>query len=174
MVNGYSGNNSNLAELTLSSEASDLVGQYKGIIRDLDKEIKSCKEQIKELNVNNANLTSKIVQLELTNSQLADQNILLKAQLTASSSTNGQHQINEQPSQVELQNEIQILKIRLNDERQESANEIEKLKKDQEDLLELLNDQESKINKYKNQLRKAGLPVDDDESDELEDGVSIL
>uniref|UniRef100_T1H525 Vesicle tethering protein Uso1/P115-like head domain-containing protein n=1 Tax=Megaselia scalaris TaxID=36166 RepID=T1H525_MEGSC len=51
LINGYSGNNTNLAELTLSSEASDLVGQYKGIIRDLDQEIKSLKEQVKDVNL---------------------------------------------------------------------------------------------------------------------------
>lgn len=163
----------------MSSEASDLVGQYKGIIRDLDKEIKSLKAKLEDTNLTNSDLRQKVVELEMTNSQLSDQNILLKAQLTASSSSGGipNDSSVQQMEVTRLQQENQVLQLKLNEEKNRSAQDLERLRKDQEDLLELLSDQENKITKFKNQLKAAGLPVeDDDESDEAEDesGVSIL
>lgn len=142
----------------------------------MDQEIKSLKEQVKDVNLNNTELKSKITALEMTNSQLSDQNILLKAQLTASSSTSNGQISNDSFLQNELgrlEKENQSLQERFNDEVKKSAIELEKLKKDQEDLLELLSDQENKILKYKNQMKAAGLEVeDDDESDETEESVS--
>ncbi|KAL5273138.1 USO1 family protein [Megaselia abdita] len=177
LVNGYSNNNTNMTELTLSSEASDLVGQYKGIIRDLDKEIKSLKVQVNDANSSNSDLRQRIVELEGTNSQLADQNILLKAQLTASSISNG----SPNDSSVlnleigRLQQENHLLQSKLAEEKDKTSLEMDKLRKDQEDLLELLSDQENKITKLKNQLKASGLTVeDDDELDEESDGISIL
>lgn len=142
----------------------------------MDQEIKSLNEQVKDVNLNNTALKSKITALEMTNSQLSDQNILLKAQLTASSSTSNGQISNDSLLQNELgrlEKENQSLQERFNNEVKKSAIELEKLKKDQEDLLELLSDQENKILKYKNQMKAAGLEVeDDDESDETEESVS--
>lgn len=164
-----------MTELTLSSEASDLVGQYKGIIRDLDKEIKSLKVQVSDASSENSDLKQKLVELDAINSQLSDQNILLKAQLTASSSSNGL--ANDFPiphSEIgRLQQENYMLQTKVNEEKERSSLDLEKLRRDQDDLLELLSDQENKITKLKNQLRAAGLVVvDDDELDEEDEGAS--
>lgn len=177
-MNGYSNNNTSLTELNLSSEASDLVGQYKGIIRDLDKEIKSLKVQVNHTNSENSDLKQKIVELEASNSQLSDQNILLKAQLTASSSSNGlpneftafsQH---SELGRLQLENQTTPTEEKDKTEKEE---ELEKLRKDQDDLLELLSDQENKIQKLERVLKGAGLVVeydDDDDEQEEEEGVS--
>lgn len=171
-----------MTELTLSSEASDLVGQYKGIIRDLDKDIKTLKIQVNDANSANAELRQKIVELEATNSQLQDQNILFKAQLTASSTSNGLPS-DSSLQQIELgrlQQEKYLLQAKLNEEQAKSSQDLDRLRKDQEDLLELLSDQENKITKLKNQLRAAGLVVEeddetlDDEDEGASGGISIL
>jgi predicted nuclease with TOPRIM domain len=42
-------------------------------------------------------------------------------------------------------------------------NEFDELKKDQDDLLELLSDQQLKIGEYRERLKSGGLPVTDEE-----------
>lgn len=128
-----------------------------------------------DANSDNADLKQKFVELEATNSQLSDQNILLKAQLTASSSSNGlPNDSSVQHMEIgRLLQENNMLQTKLNDEKERSAQDLERLRKDQEDLLELLSDQENKITKLKKQLRAVGLVVeDDDELDEEDEGAS--
>lgn len=48
---------------------------------------------------------------------------------------------------------------------EEKESELEKLKKDQEDLLELLTDQDVKLNEFKERLKALGEKVDDDEEE---------
>lgn len=48
-VNGFGNGNENIAELTLSQEASGLVGQYKDIIRDQDSRLQKLQEQLKQM-----------------------------------------------------------------------------------------------------------------------------
>jgi chromosome segregation ATPase len=136
-------------------------------------------------------------------SKISDQNILLRAQLTAaaSSSTGGQqngfsdqsarvsdleHQImslmNEkthhdtrisfyEAENARLLTEIeQFKKIngeldKLKSEKSEHDSKVEKMNKDQEDLLELLADQDNKLREYKKRLKTLGQPVSDDEED---------
>lgn len=137
-------------------------------------------------------------------SKISDQNILLRAQLTAaaSSSTNVGHQngfpdqsarVSELESQImSLMNEKthqdtrisfyesenarllteieQFKKINgeldsLRSEKSEYDSKIEKMNKDQEDLLELLADQDNKLNEYKKRLKALSQPVSDDEED---------
>lgn len=81
-----------------------------------------------------------------------------------------QTQINfYQSENARLLTEIDELKQRLSDADRlvgDGHAEMEKLRKDQEDLLELLSDQDTKLNHYKQQLRSLGQPIqisDDDE-----------
>lgn len=193
-VNGYDVNGPNLTELTLSSEASDLVSQYKDIIREQDNKMNDMKQKIAALEVQNETIQRQLTDALTANSQLTDQNILLKAQLTAAAgagataasasaepesanpTTSEPHvALNTQISFYQSENarlleEIEALKISLHDKSRNSSSvveEFEHLKKDQEDLLELLTDQEKKILKYKQILQNLGENVDTE--DELDD-----
>lgn len=57
IVTNFSNGNESITELTLSQEASSLVAQYKNIIREQDGKIQSINERVKELQVQNENLT---------------------------------------------------------------------------------------------------------------------
>lgn len=46
-VNGYGNGAESITELTLSQEASGLVGQYKDIIRDQDNRLQKLQEQFR-------------------------------------------------------------------------------------------------------------------------------
>lgn len=109
------------------------------------------------------NLKKQLTETQQTNAQLFDQNILLKAQLAAATNTaatqnkqstyNNNHLVSS-ATEVEfyksenrrLEDEVNSLNSKLNDalemtEQSLSLTEIGKLRKDQEDLLELLTDQ---------------------------------
>uniref|UniRef100_A0A1A9ZF55 General vesicular transport factor p115 n=1 Tax=Glossina pallidipes TaxID=7398 RepID=A0A1A9ZF55_GLOPL len=189
LVTGFDVNGIELTELTLSSEASALVAQYKGIIRGLDTQINSLQETVKKLEECDSEREEKLVEVQSLNRQLVDQNTLLKAQLAAAkkddtessptlTSSNGVNKTNESaPNEAHLyyaqnvclQQEMEVLRQRLH-EAVESAiiskENYQKLQKDQEDLLELLTDQENKIQRYTAQMRAAGLPVEEDEISE--------
>lgn len=72
-------------------------------------------------------------------------------------------------SATELQKELQETRQQLVTaerklaELESAGSELEKLRKDQEDLLELLTDQDMRLNQFKAQLRALGGKVDDDE-----------
>lgn len=158
---------------------------------------------------------SQLEQAQSTNSQLMDQNILLKAQLQAASDlqktqqqqqspfhllpTQGEqtnHQIelleaqlstltlqqqesHSKTTYLEAENrrllgEVESLKQRVNEAERgeaEAKGDLEKLRRDQEDLLELLTDQESKLGNYRQLLKKLGHKLEDDsDEDEPENG----
>ncbi|XP_067635577.1 general vesicular transport factor p115 [Eurosta solidaginis] len=166
VVSGYDIDGIELTELTLSSEASALVAQYKGIIRGLDGQINILQQNSKQIEAKNADLEQKLSKLECLNTQLSDQNTLLKAQLGAVQnglSTSGEaSDTNELSStqfqanlycaeNTQLKQELETLRLQLDNEKQHAAtanNDLQKLQKDQEDLLELLTDQENKITRY--------------------------
>lgn len=213
-VGGYGTGGESITELTLSQEASGLVGQYKDIIRDQDNRLQQLHEQLRNTETESTQLRAQLQQAQLTNSQLSDQNILLKAQLQAASDlqksqqqspfhllpTQGENatqqvealegqlsalalQQQEQQSKAsyfEAENrrllaEIDALKQRVVESERisnESRSDLEKLRKDQEDLLELLTDQESKMRSYRRSLKKLGYKVEDDsDDDEHENGL---
>lgn len=203
-VTGY-GNDStgNITELTLSQEASGIVSQYKDIIREQDNKIKLIEDNFYQIQKEKEFLQQQLNEAFSTNSQLSDQNILLKAQLTAASeiaqnSSNSQvshmNNLENQMSSISIDyqtqisfyqsensrllNEIENYKMQINDyERngQQNVIELDKLRKDQEDLLELLSDQDTKVNQYKLRLRALGQQVDasdDDDDDEDDDDGS--
>lgn len=169
-----------MTELTLSQEASGLVGQYKDIIREQDIRMKQLQDRMKNFEAERAAMQSQLNDANINNSQLSDQNILLRAQLKATTELVQQTQQNynnnnnnvtpanytddvqnqmalmslnqEQQSRLTatetennmLRNEFENLKLLLEQSKEESAKnltECEKLRKDQEDLLELLSDQ---------------------------------
>lgn len=160
------GNEPNLTELTLSHEASGLVGQYKDIIREQDYKLQTLQDSIKMSRDEVEALKSQLAEAQQTNSQLYDQNVLMKAQLAAAT-TSGNHQNNNnnhidkvrkdsisqntQISFYEAENsrlvkEVELLNEKLNEalemtEQSLHLSEMGRLRKDQEDLMELLTDQ---------------------------------
>lgn len=157
------GKEPSLTELTLSHEASGLVGQYKDIIREQDYKLQTLQDSIKMSRDEVETLKLQLAEAQQTNSQLYDQNILLKAQLSA---TTGQQQNmannndkirkdsisqNTQISFYQSENsrlvkEVEILNEKLNEalemtEQSLHLSEMGRLRKDQEDLMELLTDQ---------------------------------
>ncbi|XP_037042026.1 general vesicular transport factor p115 [Bradysia coprophila] len=179
------GKEPNLTEL--SHEASGLVGQYKDIIREQDYKLQTLQDSIKISRDEVEALKIQLAEAQQTNSQLYDQNVLLKAQLSAT--TGGHHQNNNteklrkdsisQNTQISfyesensrLVKEVDLLNSKLNEalemtEQSLHLSEMGRLRKDQEDLMELLTDQESKINKYRARLVELGHSVTDDDSDE--------
>lgn len=187
IVTGFDVNGIELTELTLSSEASALVAQYKGIIRDLDGQINLLQQNSKRLELKNEELEQKLSKVLSLNTQLSDQNTLLKAQLgavqnsisppgdaTAGTALNAaQFQTNLYCAEnIRITREFETLRKQLVNEvqRANTANyELQKLQKDQEDLLELLTDQENKIIRYEQQLRSAGLPIENDYENNTDD-----
>src|SRR5690349_7306904 len=127
LVTNFSNGNESVNELTLSQEASSLVLQYKNIIREQDGKIQTINEQFKELQLQNETLTvnvnsiifrrrshilysqTKLHETNVSMSQINDQNILLKAQLSAAGAghTVVNHSSNLQFEQ--LQHQIQVL-----------------------------------------------------------------
>ncbi|XP_034489845.1 general vesicular transport factor p115 isoform X2 [Drosophila innubila] len=179
LVSGFDVDGIELTELTLSSEASALVAQYKGIIRGMDAQIQTLQQSTKELEQQNTELKQQLEQEQSLKCQLADQNTLLKAQLTATAAApeaqlNGQAGAGGVPANdeelnaaryqanmyfaenIRLTKELETLRQQLSTEKQraEAANEtLLATQKDQEDLLELLADQEAKLAHYETQIQ---------------------
>lgn len=166
------GNETSLTELTLSSEASGLVGQYKDIIREQDFKLQSLRDTLKQQHDEMKAIQIQLVEAQQSNSQLFDQNILLKAQLSAAtnsqqhepstrdgSAASENHSISHstqisfyESENARLVKEVSELNDKLNsvDESADvsktnnattKSDELLQLRRDQEDLLELLSDQ---------------------------------
>lgn len=149
--------------------ASGVISQYKDIIRDQDYKLQNLQIAAKKSEEEIENLKKQIAEMQQTNSQLFDQNILLKAQLAAATnghstatttttqngqSTNNNNNLVSSATEAEfyrsenrrLNDEVVSLNAKLNDaleltEKSLGLTEIGKMRKDQEDLLELLTDQ---------------------------------
>jgi len=170
LVSGFDVDGIELTELTLSSEASALVSQYKGIIRGMDAQIQALQQSSKELEQENAELKEKLGEEQSLKAQLLDQNTLLKAQLGASAgqvqstpgseaTTANEEELNAARYQanmyfaenIRLTKELETLRQQFSAEKQRADAAQESLaatQKDQEDLLELLADQEAKLTRY--------------------------
>lgn len=104
--------------------------------------------------------------LHQTNGQLRDQNTLLKAQLSAGAVTDVPDleiiTMKAPDDYVALQEKLKELQ----NENEAKDGELERLRKDQDDLLELLTDQDVRLNSFKSRLRELGEDIkDDDDSD---------
>jgi chromosome segregation ATPase len=149
---------------------------------------------------------AKLYETQTSMSQISDQNILLKAQLTASGAggvhVNGYSDQNAVRTQ-ELEHQLMLLnhekahqatKInfyeaenarllheieqskaittdehvveQLKNEKAELSARVEKMNKDQDDLLELLADQDVKLREHRKRLKNLGQPVEDDDDDD--------
>ncbi|XP_028173689.1 general vesicular transport factor p115-like [Ostrinia furnacalis] len=111
-----------------------------------------------------------------SNSHLKDENTLLKAQVSAAplnhqAPSQDDAKLKEYEAKMQnLADEVARLNGELNASREAqktSAEELEKLKKDQEDLLVLLVDQDAKLNEYKMRLMSLGQPVDEPTEENL-------
>lgn len=112
--------------------------------------------------------------MQQSNSQLADQNTLLKAQLSAGASITS----NVEPVTAPLQNYVieappppvqpdpgLLEKIaKLEAENVEKESELERLRKDQDDLLEVLTDQDVKLKSFKCRLKELGEDIEDSDN----------
>lgn len=156
-------NATNSPDILSNQNASGVISQYKDIIRDQDFKLQSLQNAAGQSNQEIENLKKQLTELQQTNTQLFDQNILLKAQLAAATNGTGSgtHAHATGPASSvssttemefykaensRLNQEIDNLNSKLNDaldmtEKSLSLTEIGRLRKDQEDLLELLTDQ---------------------------------
>nr|XP_034182659.1 general vesicular transport factor p115 isoform X2 [Osmia lignaria] len=170
---------------------SVLVAQYKEVIREQDSQIQKLNQVTESLMKEKHELEAQIHDLQSTVSHLKDQNLVLRAAQTnllseendSNNITNEEEcakevekykhvitdlenrldectsMIKEYKRKVEEKNETDLeRKLR------EKSEELEKIKKDQEDLLELLTEQDSKIILYKERLIALGEKVETDES----------
>uniref|UniRef100_A0A1B0D1B3 Vesicle tethering protein Uso1/P115-like head domain-containing protein n=1 Tax=Phlebotomus papatasi TaxID=29031 RepID=A0A1B0D1B3_PHLPP len=183
---------SNITELTLSQEASGIVGQYKDIIREQDTKIAELQSTIKRCEKEMEETRRQLTEAQSSNAQLSDANILLKAQLAAA--TDLAHQL--QTSQINhIGNHVAGLNITGNgyqnhhDSPQIQALQMEnsQLKQDVERLtLTLRGFQEkfteesiereklkdTRIKQYRQQLRDLGAQIEASEDDESDDGAA--
>ncbi|XP_050347503.1 general vesicular transport factor p115 [Nymphalis io] len=148
--------------------------QYKQVIRLQDARLSELLQQLEVLAVQAASLQSALNDSQSANSLLKDENTILKAQVSANLSPQSQPNPVQPPDPKIVEYEARIQQLtdqvtRLTTElnvakesQQNSAEELEKLKKDQEDLLELVADQDSKLHEYHKKLLKAGCSFEDD------------
>lgn len=83
-------NFTDMENLTNSPEhqnASGVIGQYKDIIRDQDYKLQNLQMAAKKYEEEIENLKKQLTEMQQTNAQLFDQNILLKAQLAAATNS---------------------------------------------------------------------------------------
>ncbi|KAK0159624.1 hypothetical protein PV327_010719 [Microctonus hyperodae] len=180
---GVNDSNNFTVETSGDSSSSLMISQYKELIREQDG-------QIQKLNRLNENFIQEISQLknhveelnvEINN--LKDQNIVLRAaQINHNNVTlnsdNNKEKYESMINELEMQlknchlriNELENKSTEENSEShykklyEEKSIELDKLKKDQDDLLELLAYEDTKLNAYKAKLTALGEKVDTDES----------
>lgn len=152
----------NLTNSPEHQNASGVISQYKDIIRDQDYKLQNLQIAAKKYDEEIENMKKEMNEMQQTNAQLFDQNILLKAQLAAATTSHTQssqfaninNNLVSSATETEfyksenrrLEQEVISLNTKLNDalemtEQSLGLTEIGKLRKDQEDLLELLTDQ---------------------------------
>ncbi|KAI4457041.1 general vesicular transport factor [Holotrichia oblita] len=168
--------NGNMTELSLSEHENALLLQYKDVIRDQDRRLSDIQRQLELMGHEKQQLSNQLEELQQTNLQLQDQNTLLKAQLSTGATI-----VNNLPTtpnknvpieqeyndQNDLADKLKCLEM----EGREKQSEIDSLKKEQDDLLELLTEQELKLNTFKNRLIELGETIEDDpESDNISVG----
>lgn len=155
-----------MTELSLSEQENGLLLQYKDVIRDQDRRLQELQRELGKVRAEHNDLHVQSEEIRIANLQLQDENTLLKAQLSAGA-------MHPLPDNVPLiENGVGddrdfLTKIKqLEEENLEKNAELERLRKDQEDLLELLTDQSSRLDAFKARLRELGENiVDDDDSD---------
>ncbi|XP_048510355.1 general vesicular transport factor p115 isoform X2 [Athalia rosae] len=135
---------------TLSPADSALVSQYKELIRDQDAQIHALTQANETLTKEKRDLESQVNELQSTISHLKDQNLVLRAAQINSTETKEQA-----PAVNDTDSSYSEIQKRL----AETTAELEKLKIDQEDLLVLLLDQDTRLVQYKEKLLGYGEKV---------------
>ncbi|KAL4703660.1 hypothetical protein ACJJTC_016204 [Scirpophaga incertulas] len=149
------------------------LAQYKSLIRQQDQRLSELAAAQDSLLRSHHSLQSSLNESLAANALLKDENTLLKAQVSAAGSMPAHnaapppsidharvHQYEE--SIQKLTSEVDRLTNELSQcrEAHKLANEeLDKLRKDQDDLLELLADQDTKLNEYKMRLLSLGQVV---------------
>ncbi|XP_060804738.1 general vesicular transport factor p115 isoform X2 [Amyelois transitella] len=155
-----------------SPPESDTLEQYKTLIRQQDSRLQELMQQLEAMMQQNQSLQSALNDALASKSHLKDENTLLRAQLSANTATTpqDQSQLREYEARVqELTSQVSMLnnELKMAEERQRlSQEELDTLRKDQDDLLVLFADQDLKLNEYKMRLLSLGQKVDDEETTE--------
>ncbi|XP_050512744.1 general vesicular transport factor p115 [Diabrotica virgifera virgifera] len=153
-----------MSELSLNEHENSLLLQYKELIRDQDKKLQESQKTINNLQKSIRDLEAQIKELHETSTQLTDQNTLLKAQLAVNPTSKSSLETNELPPPAPDVHLLEKIK-KLEAENSEKDEELERVRKDQDDLLEVLTDQDLKLNTFKQRLRELGETVEDADSD---------
>ncbi|XP_063537354.1 general vesicular transport factor p115 isoform X2 [Cydia strobilella] len=157
------------AEPERASPDDATLEQYKNLIRQQDARLQQLMQQVEGLIQHNNQLQSALNDSIASNSHLKDENTLLKAQVSAHPVPVPVPVRGTSDSEYEARlNQLTLEVTRLDGELEEAreaeakaVQELEKTKKDQDDLLELLADQDAKLNEYKAKLAALGLPAHD-------------
>ncbi|XP_056635041.1 general vesicular transport factor p115 [Diorhabda sublineata] len=151
-----------ISELSLNEHENALLLQYKELIRDQDKKLQESKKTVESLQRRNQELEAQIKELEENNTQLIDQNTLLKAQIAVNPNNKTTLESNEIPPTSNPNKDL-LEKIKILEEiNREKEEELQCIRKDQDDLLTLLTDQDLKLNTFKQRLRELGETIEDD------------
>ncbi|XP_014239398.1 general vesicular transport factor p115 isoform X2 [Cimex lectularius] len=180
---------SDKSTIDVSGEIADstLVSEYKNLIRDQDRKIAELEAQCENLQKQKMDLHSNLEQLTANVARMSDENTLLRAQVNAcglniNTDLNLQleswknecmrkdstiqdlemklgqmhlHQQQQQQPQHPTQNNLQSKVDELQDE-------VDRLMKDQEDLLVLLADKEKLLTTYSEKLKSLGIKVEEE------------
>ncbi|XP_044737820.1 general vesicular transport factor p115 [Chrysoperla carnea] len=154
-----------LTEFSLSSQENGLLLQYKELIREQDKQLKELTNKVELLTSDRNQTQEKLEDAVSKNSELQDQITLLRAQLAAEASSPLSSPSHEIPitAQNNETNDANVEK--LINEKKLVEDELNTLKVDLEDLLQLLTHQSSKLTQYKKRLRELGEEINDSDSD---------
>ncbi|KAJ2945386.1 hypothetical protein O0L34_g189 [Tuta absoluta] len=147
--------------------------QYKTLIRQQDGRLQELMVQVEQLIQQNQALQSALNDSKQSNSHLKDENTLLKAQVSAQTSpSSGQAPPIADDRAREYEARIAQLSTELMGTRQAmltaqegeklAREEMEKVRKDQDDLLELLADQDVKLGEYKMKLLSLGHTIEEE------------
>ncbi|XP_018563600.1 general vesicular transport factor p115 [Anoplophora glabripennis] len=155
-----------ISELSLSVHENALLLQYKELIRDQDKKLQDLQRNFNNVQREKEQLENQTSELVQRNNELVDQITLLKAQLATLGGTSNGTTTPAQNSTASQTNTGDLLERikQLEKENEEKDLELEKIRKDQDDLLELLTDQDLKLNSFKSRLRELGETIEDADS----------
>ncbi|CAL8083207.1 unnamed protein product [Orchesella dallaii] len=167
---------------------TDVISRYKEVIRTQDEAIETLKKEVHSLKSSNSVSNATIEELTSEVLQLKNQLVLANAQRATTELSSEKHsqahiaeyqtilqrkdqQLHEMgerlrglESGIQTKNPIQEELIsKLEEENKVLVEEVERMKKDQEELLELLAEQDSRILKFKMQLKSVGVQVEDDD-----------
>ncbi|KAH9635975.1 hypothetical protein HF086_015549 [Spodoptera exigua] len=158
-----------------ASPEDGTLQQYKTLIRQQDACLQELRQEQQALVQENQNLKASLNDSLSAISHLKDENTLLRAQMSAATAIPSQapppptfddSRVQEYEAKLQgLSAEVTRLsgELKASQEGQKAmAEELEKIRKDQDDLLELLADQDIKLNDYKMRLLSLGHPVEDE------------